>query len=709
MSTPRFLNSSRPWFYLVGFAFIHAFLALHTYADDSTPEQTLASADLCFHFGEAQDTRLSPSPGVTLAQALEASAREESLQRGGDGLVARIPRGDWIAFDEQTNATLNSLTGREATFYVRVMADESTWLNAPFFSKSGGHENLSFNLYFLDDAVGAELGTTGNRSLLRCNAPVNDMLNPSEAKNVWHDVIFRVNNAKVALYVDGREYDEDFMIGQVRANPVDALLGAQVDSIDPDAEVRTGFQGMVDTLAIWTHALTDEEIVALCGGQERVDKRQITERVENDSMQYWTPPNNFGVGDCMPFYADGVFHFLYLLDKNRHGAKNGLGAHQWIQATSRDLKEWTHCPFVLAIDDQNEGSICTGSVFYHDGEYIAYYANRAVDYTTPDGQTHSTYGVLYQARSSDGIHFQKDERPLFLLPDGYGFGTRDPVVFQDPDDGTFHLFATTSYRGKGCWAHAVSPDLKTWTLVDPIYTHRLGEPECPDWFHWGDYYYVIANHLNGYYKRSKSPLGPYESPASPDVLMNGRVNVPKTAPFGDGRRIICGWTRERGFGGSAVFHELIQFPDGTLGEKFVPEMKPEILATMIKGGQEKLADAEYFELPEAFHLALTLKFDPQQIDHIRDFTVSYAKDRAIRVVFSERAVYLNDVKIERVDFTSGQINLEAFALGNIVDLCVNDSRTATFAEVDHEKFVLKLTNDAQDFVTVDFIEVSELK
>ena len=33
-------------------------------------------------------------------------------------------------------------------------------------------------------------------------------------------------------------------------------------------------------------------------------------------MQYWKPEGAFFVGDCIPFWHDGVYHLFYLLDEN---------------------------------------------------------------------------------------------------------------------------------------------------------------------------------------------------------------------------------------------------------------------------------------------------------------------------------------------------------------------------------------------------------
>lgn len=676
---------------------------------EDSPRDILKSAKVFLDFASEDDPEVLPAPGFIAGVALEGKEKSESILRGGDGRVAKIEKGGYATVSEKTNAALESASGRATTFGLRVKAAPDVWNNAPLASRCGGHENLAFNLFYLGDSLGAEAGTTGNNSLLRAFARRDEMLDPVGAKTAWHDVYCRVNGVKLEFFVDGRCCDEDFMLGDLRKATVPFAIGAQYDSADSDAKPRAGFEGEIDFFAFWDRSLTDEEIKILSGGGA-ADRRERTERAVPENLQYWTPPGAYGVGDCMPFYANGVFHFMYLLDKNRHGAKNGFGAHQWIQATSTDLKIWKHQKFVLPIDDQNEGSICTGSVFFHDGIYYAFYANRTVESTLPNGEKKRAYGLLCLATSEDGINFVKrDPRPIFYLPEGYADGSRDPFVFINPDDGRFHMYATTSYRGKGCWAHAVSDDLKEWSLLDPVYTHLPGEPECPDWFQWGDDYYVIANHLNGYYKKSKSPLGPWEVPDKPNVLMTGMVNVPKTAPFGEGRRLICGWTRERGFGGAAVFHELIRLDDGTLGEKFVPEMEPETDAPVFTANGITERELRGIETPSKFRMKAVLVYDPKRLDLLRDCAFRYAKDRDVRVVFSERAVYLNNVKLERVDMSKGRLELDCFATETVVDLCVDGARTATFASRDPEERALEVVNEAAPDATIDLLEIMPLK
>lgn len=74
-----------------------------------------------------------------------------------------------------------------------------------------------------------------------------------------------------------------------------------------------------------------------------------------------------------------------------------------------------------------------------------------------------------------------------------------------------------------------------------------------------------------------------------------------------------------------------------------------------------------------------LSFDPENVDKMRDVILQYAVGGQIRVVFSDRAVTLNGFRIECVDFTTGRLELDVIATHNIVDVCVNESRTVTDA------------------------------
>jgi hypothetical protein len=302
-------------------------------------------------------------------------------------------------------------------------------------------------------------------------------------------------------------------------------------------------------------------------------------------VQYFAPGGNQFVGDCMPFFHDGAFHLFYLLDEGHHRGLGGLGGHQWAHASTRDLVEWQHHPLALPIAEAWEGSICTGSVIHHAGRYHAFYAVRARDYTQH----------LAHAVSDDGITFHTPRpHPFLSAPAGYAASDfRDPCVFAD-DAGQFHLLLTSRLdpspldgRG-GCVLHLQSPDLWQWQAVGPLLVPGgppgyASIPECPDYFVWNGWHYLLfGQRLQTHYRVSRQLAGPWLRPPN-DTLDTAFCAVMKTAPFGDGRRIGVGWAgprrddRDDGpmlWGGVAVFRELVQHPDGALGTRFVPELLP---------------------------------------------------------------------------------------------------------------------------------------
>ena len=228
-------------------------------------------------------------------------------------------------------------------------------------------------------------------------------------------------------------------------------------------------------------------------------------------MQYYKPDGDFFVGDCMPFYHAGVFHLYWLLDEKHHQQRAGLGGHQWAHSATTDLVHWIHHPLALPVTEEWEGSICTGSTFYHAGIYYGFYAVRLRDRTQQ----------LMIATSPDGIHFHKHPTPLMQPPEGYSpYHFRDPFVFWEAQTQRFHMLVTAKLepfpvpqRG-GCLAHLVSDNLWDWQMQEPFVVPGLPDaPECPDLFAWNGWYYLVfSNELQPRYMRSRSPLGPWERP-----------------------------------------------------------------------------------------------------------------------------------------------------------------------------------------------------
>lgn len=376
-----------------------------------------------------------------------------------------------------------------------------------------------------------------------------------------HGVLLRYSGPNLEMFVDGVLVDEEWPIGTPKAD------GPQTLVID----------GVADQAALWPYALCNEQIETLSGGGDMVAQREL--QIMGDelgTLQYWEPrdPNAF-VGDCMPFYHDGIFHLFYLLDRRHHQSKWRYGAHQWAHASSTDLVNWEHHPLAIPITEEWEGSICTGSMFFWDGITYGFYATRTCDVSP---------APLQCSVSTDGVHFEKSATLARLEPPYYPVSTRDPVVFYNEQDGLFHMLATTHLenlpvgaRG-GCLAHLVSSDLSNWKQTDPfIVPGYTDEPECADYFHWGDWYYLLfSNDGNARYRMSRYPMGPWHR-REVDMFDGPQAIVMKTAEFTGNRRIGAAFVRRSDsvYAGKAIFREIIQHEDGTLGTAFVTEMIPE--------------------------------------------------------------------------------------------------------------------------------------
>ncbi len=354
-------------------------------------------------------------------------------------------------------------------------------------------------------------------------------------------LIIRNTQNRIALYVGDTLWDEDWPIGEVLLK--DAICVTCAASVE----------------------INDDDLAGIKNAEF-----SILNTFRN--AQNWKPRGyNTRVGDCMPFFHDGEFRLFYLFDRRAHKSKWGLGAHQWAQISSKNLIHWDEHPLAITIDEQYEGSICTGSVIYHDGLYYAFYAVRMSD-GSPAKLTWST--------SSDGVHFKKTGRVFALVAPYHGPSARDQKVFCD-ESGKFHMLVTTSLINTdgeetyGCLAHLQSDDLEEWTQLEPFITLDSKEqPECSDYFYWNGWYYLVySNFAFATYHISRNPFGPWQSPED-NIIVDKNYRVPKR-DFWTGNRVLFVGFRsiDNSWGGRAVFYEAMQNSDGTLSFAFPKEME----------------------------------------------------------------------------------------------------------------------------------------
>lgn len=405
------------------------------------------------------------------------------------------------------------------------------------------------------------------------------------------------------------------------------------------------------------------------------------------------PGHNTGVGDCMPFARDGRYCLYYLFDRRSHKSKCGLGAHQWAQVSSSDLKTWTIHPMAVGITEQWEGSICTGSLIQKESRTYAFYAVRMSD---------GSSARLTWAVSEDGVHFEKSGK-YFALTDPYEpVSARDPMVFRGAD-GQYHMLVTTSLVGEGeyggCLAHLTSSDLTEWTQHAPfIVPGYSDQPECSDYFEWNGWYYLVfSNFAIARYRMSRNPFGPWIRPEN-DLLDALEVQVPKTAAFGE-RRFSTGFLarRPRGYAGNAVTHELFQRSDGTLGIRQPEELLPKVrdsfhLEDIVLDAGQNWAVAALPAMDGDFRLKATLKADKG--NGLYGMILDFGKDdkgqnRSYRIEMNPAAGTVVIIRpgedfnrgsgrdlLSNVDL-SGSTQIDVLVNDDILDLMISDGRGMT--------------------------------
>jgi beta-fructofuranosidase len=151
-------------------------------------------------------------------------------------------------------------------------------------------------------------------------------------------------------------------------------------------------------------------------------------------------------------------------------------------AVSTDLRTWEVLPDVLGpgpagrFDDL---ATWTGSVIRAGGLWHLFHtgiARATVERVQRIGVATST-DLIQWAREGAGPVIEPDPR-WYVANDGSGTvdqAWRDPFVFADPAGDGYHALITATLRdgppgSTGAIAHAMSPDLRSWTVREPLVT-----------------------------------------------------------------------------------------------------------------------------------------------------------------------------------------------------------------------------------------------
>lgn len=373
-------------------------------------------------------------------------------------------------------------------------------------------------------------------------------------KNPWgkHEVIVHFTKTNWTIYADNELMDNDFVVGY------------------PQWQHQRSWQ--------INPAMVSEAGLYLPGmNVERDNKRNIEKM---PGLQYWTPRgHNSWVGDVATIYHDGRYHVFYLFDRRHHHSKFGVGGHYFEHFSTTDFITWTEHEAATPIEEQWE-TIGTGSPFVYNNKLcISYGLHTSRIY--PDSLTMYPNMMAYYKENKKSGYFPADTRVAFPSGATYSISednisnfkksdilfhySENPSVFTTPE-GKLKMYA--NYKAKGTWESA-SPD-SGWYCTDPDFP--LGG-DCTFDFRWGKYEYVVGG-FTSLWRRTIGKNEPWK-----DVVAEGKdfyngVNVPSVSPIGNGRYIMAGWMPINGWGGPFLIHELIQYPDGRIGTKWMKELIP---------------------------------------------------------------------------------------------------------------------------------------
>ena len=284
-------------------------------------------------------------------------------------------------------------------------------------------------------------------------------------------------------------------------------------------------------------------------------------------IQYWTPAGtNSWVGDVTVINFKDRLHVFFLYDERHHQSYGGRGGHIFKHLSSPDLKTWEEHPIAVGKDEAWEW-VGTGTPLVKDGKLYLFYG-------------------LHSSRNGEGWELKYPKGGTYAVSeDGVNF-TKSHDIFTDDEnpspfwmeDGRLGIIHSGFSKDRGWWAadRLAGPWLK---VDDAIPT----EGDCPCPFVWNGWHYIIQGFVTMAASPSGKP-GTYEDWVLAGDDVYGGLSVPMVVDWKDGRKLLVGWINgldryhevpkgwaKQIWGGWLCFRELVQFPDGRLGSKWLAE------------------------------------------------------------------------------------------------------------------------------------------
>lgn len=367
-----------------------------------------------------------------------------------------------------------------------------------------------------------------------------------------HEVVLNFSGVRWTMYVDGELLDNDFPFGYPE------WAGRNTWKLDPACV-----------------SMASLHVPALTPGATKARTPRLA------PVQYWTPPgHNAWVGDVATIFHRGRYHLFYLYDRRHHQSKFGKGAHYFEHISTTDFRTWTEHEAATPLEEQWE-CIGTGVPFVFHGQLCLSYGLHTTrifpqeettlpaqwEYLRKNGRTEgfrraATPGVpagsTYAVSRDSVANFEKSW--VMFHP------CENPSVYTDPG-GPLRMMA--NYRSNGIWESETVDG--GWHCIHP------GFPpggDCTFFFRWGRFDYIIGGFTGLWSKPADAPNSRYASLVEKGLDFYDGSNVPTVSEISGGRFLMAAWIPIRGWGGHLILRELIQFPDGRIGSKWMTEVMP---------------------------------------------------------------------------------------------------------------------------------------